>query len=105
FNTLSHENLAKIIHIQLKKVIEMLAGRGLTLELTPAAENLLMTEGYDPQYGARPMRRAIQRLIQDPLAMQLLSWNFQAGHAVIADADCATRMLRFEKQTEAVGVK
>ena len=57
-----------------------------------------MTEGYDPAYGARPMRRAIQRLIQDPLAMQLLSGNFRAGDTVVADADPATRTLRFEKQ-------
>jgi ATP-dependent Clp protease ATP-binding subunit ClpA len=61
-----------------------------------------MTEGFDPQYGARPMRRAIQRLIQDPLAMQLLSGEFRPGDTVVADADPATRTLRFEKQQELV---
>src|SRR5205807_135602 len=66
FNTLSRENLERIIQIQLKRVIALLSERGLKLELTRAAEDLLMAEGYDPQYGARPMRRAIQRLIQDP---------------------------------------
>jgi ATP-dependent Clp protease ATP-binding subunit ClpB len=99
FNTLSRENLGRIIHIQLKRVIELLAERGLKLELTPAAEELLMSEGYDPAYGARPMRRAIQRLIQDPLAMQLLSGNFRAGDTVVADADPATRTLKFEHLT------
>src|ERR1700676_1364639 len=98
FNTLSRENLEKIIQIQLKRVIALLAERGLTLELTQAAEDLLMTEGYDPQYGARPMRRAIQRLIQDPLAMHLLSGEFVSGDTVVADIDPASRTLRFEKR-------
>jgi len=98
FNTLSRENLEKIIQIQLKKVVALLAHRGLKLELTRAAEDLLMAEGYDPQYGARPMRRTIQRLIQDPLAMQLLSGEFKSGDTVVADADPRTRTLRFEKR-------
>jgi ATP-dependent Clp protease ATP-binding subunit ClpA len=100
FNTLSRENLERIIQIQLKKVVALLAERGLKLELTQAADDLLMAEGYDPQYGARPMRRAIQRLIQDPLAMQLLSGQFKAGDTVVADADPRTRTLRFEKQEQ-----
>ena len=79
----------------------MLAERGLKLELTPAAVDLVLAEGYDPSYGARPMRRAIQRMIQDPLAMQLLSGQFIAGDTVVADVDPATRTLRFEKQAEA----
>ena len=103
FNTLSREDLSRIIHIQLKRVIALLAERGLKLELTKSAEELIMTEGYDPQYGARPMRRAIQRLIQDPLAMQLLSGQFRPGDTVIADADPASRTLKFEKQPEPTG--
>jgi ATP-dependent Clp protease ATP-binding subunit ClpA len=100
FNTLSRENLERIIQIQLKRVIALLAERGLKLELTQAADDLLMAEGYDPQYGARPMRRAIQRLIQDPLAMHLLSGEFSTGDTVVADADPASRTLRFEKQQQ-----
>ncbi len=80
----------------------LLAERGLTLQLAPAAEDLLMAEGYDSAYGARPMRRAIQRLIQDPLAMQLLSGTFRAGDVVMADVDPASRTLKFEKQAELV---
>ncbi len=102
FNALSHEDLKKIIKIQLARVVALLAERGLTLQLTPAAEELLMTEGYDPAYGARPMRRAIQRLIQDPLALQLLSGTFRAGDTVVADVDPASRTLKFEKQAELV---
>ena len=66
--------------------------RGIRLELTEAARELLIKEGYDPQYGARPMRRAIQRLIQDPLALKLLNGEFQDGDTVEVDADpAATR--------------
>jgi ATP-dependent Clp protease ATP-binding subunit ClpB len=99
FNTLSREDLSRIIQIQLKRVVGMLAERGLKLELAPAAVDLVLAEGYDPSYGARPMRRAIQRLIQDPLAMHLLSGQFVAGDTVVADVDPATRTLRFEKQS------
>jgi len=97
FNTLSRENLSRIIQIQLKRVVALLGERGLKLELTPAAAEMVMAEGYDPAYGARPMRRAIQRLIQDPLAMQLLSGAFRSGDTVLAEADPVTRTLRFEK--------
>jgi len=72
FNTLSHDHLSKIIDIQLRRVIGVLAARGITLEITAAAKEVLMADGYDPNYGARPMKRSIQRLIQDPLALQLL---------------------------------
>jgi len=105
FNTLSKENLSRIIQIQLKRVIGMLAERGLKLELSPAAIDLVLAEGYDPSYGARPMRRAIQRLIQDPLAMQLLSGKFVAGDTVVADVDSATRTLQFVKEGEVEQVR
>jgi len=102
FNTLSRKHLEQIIQIQLKRVVAMLAERGLKLELSPAAIELVLAEGYDPNYGARPMRRAIQRMIQDPLAMQLLSGAFGEGDTVVVDVDPATHTLRFEKQRELV---
>ncbi len=102
FNTLSRKHLEQIIQIQLKRVVAMLAERGLKLELTPAAIELILAEGYDPAYGARPMRRAIQRMIQDPLALQLLSGEFGDGDTVVVDVDLATHTLRFEKQREMV---
>jgi ATP-dependent Clp protease ATP-binding subunit ClpA len=74
-----------------------LKDRGLHLELTEAARELLIKEGYDPQYGARPMRRAIQRLIQDPLALKLLNGDFQEGDTIEVDADPAAGELRFQK--------
>ena len=87
FNTLSHEHLSKIIDIQLERVRGMLAQRGIRLEVTAAAKEVLMTDGYDPNFGARPMKRSIQRLIQDPLALQLLEGKFLAGDTVVVDAD------------------
>ena len=61
------------------------------MQLTPAAKTLLFREGYDPAYGARPMKRAIQRLIQDPLALKILDGEVQPGDAVVVDADAKTR--------------
>ena len=75
----------------------MLKDKGLKLELTPAAKDLLIAEGYDPQYGARPMRRAIQRLIQDPLALQILNGDFVEGDTIVVDVD-SEHALRFSKQ-------
>jgi ATP-dependent Clp protease ATP-binding subunit ClpB len=76
---------------------KLLRDRGLRLQLTEAARDLLIQEGYDPHYGARPMRRAIQRLIQDPLALKLLNGEFQEGDTVEVDADSAAGELRFQK--------
>jgi ATP-dependent Clp protease ATP-binding subunit ClpA len=95
FNSLTREHLAQIIDIQLRNVSKLLRDRGVRLELTPAAKELIMSEGYDPQYGARPMRRAIQRLIQDPLALMLLQGDFVEGDLVTADVD--GERLHFEK--------
>jgi ATP-dependent Clp protease ATP-binding subunit ClpB len=81
----------------LRRVGKLLKDRGLSLELTEAARELLIKEGYDPQYGARPMRRAIQRLIQDPLALKLLNGDFQEGDIVEVDADPAASELLFRK--------
>ena len=63
----------------LKNVEKLLAERQITLELTPAAQDLILREGYDPAYGARPLRRTIQRMIQDPLAMQILEGKVLPG--------------------------
>jgi ATP-dependent Clp protease ATP-binding subunit ClpA len=97
FNSLSREHLTMIIDLQLRRVGKQLKDRGLHLELTVAARELLIKEGYDPQYGARPMRRAIQRLILDPLALKLLNGDFQDGDTIEVDADPAANQLRFQK--------
>jgi ATP-dependent Clp protease ATP-binding subunit ClpB len=97
FNPLGKEQLAKIVSLLLKNVEKLLAERQITLELTPAAQELLLREGYDPAYGARPLRRTIQRLIQDPLALQILEGAVLPGDHVIVDRDGRKDAMRFER--------
>lgn len=70
----------------------------MTLEVTEAAKDRLIAEGYDPQYGARPMKRAIQRMIQDPLALKLINGEFAEGDTVLVDAGPNEGELVFSKQ-------
>jgi ATP-dependent Clp protease ATP-binding subunit ClpA len=85
FNALTREHLSRIVDIQLNNVAELLKDRKINLEVTQAAREAIIAEGFDPQYGARPMRRAIQRLIQDPLALKLINGEFAEGDTVLAD--------------------
>jgi ATP-dependent Clp protease ATP-binding subunit ClpA len=101
FNALSTVHLSVIIDLQLKRVENQLADRGLKLEVTQAAKEVVMADGYDPAYGARPMRRSIQRLIQDPLSLRLLAGEFLSGETVVVDKDGDTSKLKFEKQVAA----
>ena len=84
FHPLSREHLGQIVEIQLGRLRGLLAGRKITLELTDAARALLAERGYDPVYGARPLKRAIQQLVQDPLALALLRGDFAEGDTIAA---------------------
>jgi ATP-dependent Clp protease ATP-binding subunit ClpB len=86
FKPLGREEIERIVKIQLRHLTKRLGDKRITLELTPAAEELLAKEGYDPVYGARPLKRTIQRLIQDPLALQLLNGTFTEGDTVVVEA-------------------
>ena len=97
FNPLGKEQLGRIVKLLLKSVEKLLAERQITLELTPAAEELLLREGYDPAYGARPLRRTIQRLIQDPLALQILEGKVLPGDHIRVDRDGQKDAMRFER--------
>jgi len=97
FNPLGKEQLAKIVGLLLKSVEKLLEERQITLELTPAANELLLREGYDPAYGARPLRRTIQRLVQDPLAMQILQGTVLPGDHVRVDRDGQKDAMKFER--------
>ncbi len=87
FRPLGKEQLVKIIELRLEDVRRLLADRKISLELTDAARELLFTEGFDPNFGARPLKRAIQKLVQDPLALKILDGEVLHGDHVIVDAD------------------
>ena len=99
FNPLGKEQLETIVGLLLRGVEKLLAERQITLELTPAAKELLVREGYDPAYGARPLRRTIQRMIQDPLAMQILEGKVLPGERIRVDRDGQKDAMRFERVT------
>ena len=86
FESLSREQISEIVDLQLRQVIERVAERDVTLEVTPEARTLLGNMGYDPIYGARPLRRVIQKQLVDKLALALLEGRFHAGDGVVADA-------------------
>jgi ATP-dependent Clp protease ATP-binding subunit ClpB len=96
FNPLGHEQLDRIVDLQLARVATLLAGRNVRIELTPAARKLVLSEGFDPAYGARPLRRAVQRLVQDPLAMEILEGHILPGALVRVDVDPAGDRMKFE---------
>jgi ATP-dependent Clp protease ATP-binding subunit ClpB len=100
FNPLGKEQLGRIVGMLLKSVEKLLAERQITLELTPAARELILREGYDPAYGARPLRRTIQRLIQDPLALQILEGKVLPGEKVQVDRDGNEDKMRFARAAE-----
>ena len=99
FRALGEKEIEQIIEIQLRGLRQLLADRKIELELTDAARRLLFRQGYDPQFGARPLRRAIQRLIQDPLALKLLEGAVQAGDRVKVDATPSGEVT-FERQPQ-----
>ena len=99
FNPLGKEQLASIVKLMLKSVEQLLAERQIALEIAPAATELLLSEGYDPAYGARPLRRTIQRLIQDPLALQILEGKVLPADRVRVDRDGQKETMRFERVT------
>jgi ATP-dependent Clp protease ATP-binding subunit ClpB len=82
FDELGKEELAGIIDVQLRRLHKLLAEKDLTIELDDSAKAVLLEEGYDPAFGARPLKRAIQTMIQNPLAVKLLSGEIQAGQNV-----------------------
>jgi ATP-dependent Clp protease ATP-binding subunit ClpB len=98
FNPLGKGEIEKIIDLQLEHLHKLLAERKITIELTDKARELLFREGYDPQFGARPLKRAIQRAIQDPLAMKMLDSEIMPGDSITVDADLKKGEMVFEKE-------
>jgi ATP-dependent Clp protease ATP-binding subunit ClpB len=87
--------MRSIIDIQLKGLMKRLEDRKIRVELSESAKDLIIAEGYDPTYGARPLKRTIQRSLLDPLAMRVLEGEFKEGDVVRVDASAGT--LQFAK--------
>ena len=100
FDALNREQLGSIVEMQLARLNERLAERGITLELTEGARELIAEAGWDPAYGARPLKRAIQRLLENPLALRLLEGEFRDGDVVRAYAELGE--IRFVRDEDAV---
>ncbi|HYP52557.1 MAG TPA: AAA family ATPase, partial [Pyrinomonadaceae bacterium] len=103
FHQLSREQIGEIIEVQLERLRHMLADRDIRIVLDDSAKQLLSREGYDPLYGARPLKRAIQTLLQNPLASKLLRGEILPGQAVRASAD--GDVMQFTPEAEAAGAK
>jgi ATP-dependent Clp protease ATP-binding subunit ClpB len=102
FRPLSSADIERIVDLQLGRVAQLVAERKLGLEVTPAAKQLLVAEGYDPVYGARPLKRAIQRLVQNPLALAVLEGQYREGDRVRVDRAPDGAHLVFERIPGAV---
>src|SRR5437868_11697114 len=103
FKPLTEDQLDAIVDIQLKRLQQRLAVRHIPLVVTDAGRKLLATRGWDPVYGARPLKRAIQRMVQDPLAMMLLEGRFSDGDTVEVDASKDELIFKKTKVATAVG--
>ena len=85
FNSLQREDLHRIIDISLGKLFSRVKGLGYEIELTIAAKDFLSDKGYDPQYGARPLNRAIQKYLEDPVAEEILKGDLREGDVLVAN--------------------
>jgi ATP-dependent Clp protease ATP-binding subunit ClpB len=103
FEPLRKEQLDQIVLIQLRRFQPLLAERGLELELTDRGVALIAARGYDPVYGARPLKRAIQKLVIDPLAKAILAGEFGPGEKLVADVADDGQQLHFRKRMAAEG--
>jgi ATP-dependent Clp protease ATP-binding subunit ClpC len=87
FHELSRAEVVEIVDLMTKRVADQLESQGLGLVLTPAAKALLAEKGYDPTLGARPLRRAIQQMVEDPLSERILWKEFRVGETIVVDVD------------------
>jgi ATP-dependent Clp protease ATP-binding subunit ClpC len=98
FHALTRENVMQIVDLQMREIEERVKEQNLHIELTEAAKGWLADKGYDPQFGARPLRRTIQRFVESPLSQQLLQGGWVAGDTLVADLDSAQDKLVFRKK-------
>jgi ATP-dependent Clp protease ATP-binding subunit ClpC len=100
FNSLSRDNIFEIIDILMKGVMKRLSNLGFHLELTQDAKDFIADKGYDSQFGARPLHRAIQKYLEDPLAEEILNMSIKAGDTMIAELDKENQKIRFKLKGE-----
>ncbi len=105
FNALSKENIFSIIDILMKNVLKRLNSLGYSLELTEEAKSFIADKGYDIQFGARPLHRAIQKYLEDPLAEEILNLNIKNGDILIADLDKDNQKIKFNFRTKEEAAK
>jgi len=101
FSPLSLEQMREIVDLQMKEVQERLSEHGITVELSEAARNWLADVGYDPSFGARPLKRAIQKYVESPLSLRLLAGEFKAGNHIVVDVDENSPQLTFSLKEQA----
>jgi len=99
FRSLSQEDLTKIVDIQLRDLQKRLADRKITIELTPEAKTTLAERGFDPVFGARPLKRTIQRMVENPLALEILAGKFKDGDHIVVDLARDRETFTFRKET------
>jgi ATP-dependent Clp protease ATP-binding subunit ClpC len=102
FSPLSLEQMGLIVDLQMKEIMERLKERGLTVELSPAAREWLATEGFAPAFGARPLKRALQKHVESPLSVNLLGGQFSEGNTILVEVDESTDKLVFRNVGEAI---
>ena len=105
FSPLTVDQVGMIVDLQMKEVQERLSERGLNVELTPAARNWLANEGFDPAFGARPLRRALQKYVESPLSVSLLGGNYSPGDTIVVDVDAAGENLVFKPVGQGIPAK
>ena len=97
FRSLTKPDLVQILDLEISKVMQRLKARNIVLQLDEKAKDFLVSKGYDPQYGARPMRRAVERSLEDPLAEEILKGSFHEGEPIIVSAE-SDRLVFSQKQ-------
>jgi ATP-dependent Clp protease ATP-binding subunit ClpC len=102
FSPLSLEQMGDIVDLQMNEVRERMIERGLQVELTPAARDWLAKEGFDPTFGARPLKRALQKHVESPLSVSLLGGQFSEGDKIIVDVDDVTEKLVFRQVGQSI---
>jgi ATP-dependent Clp protease ATP-binding subunit ClpC len=102
FSPLTLDQMGLIVDLQMKEVQERLGERGLTVVLTPASRDWLAREGFDPAFGARPLRRALQKHVESPLSVALLSGQYSEGEAIVVDVDAEQGTLVFRQEGQPI---